>query len=230
MNLKFRFVCATRVPGQRFFSDTALGRSLQSHLQMYRFASVRLFPENSLGLSTVYNTALREAASDPAVLIFAHDDLHLCDHHWPYHMFAGLARFDVLGLAGNKRRVARQPSWNFVDDRFTWDGQEHLSGAVAHGKGFPPANLSYFGPPFQEAKLLDGLMLVAKSETLLARNISFDERFDFHFYDMDFCRTAEVNGLRMGTWTIAVIHESAGAFGTPAWRAAYERYLDKWAS
>jgi hypothetical protein len=71
-------------------------------------------------------------------------------------------------------------------------------------------------------------LLAARSETLLAKGVEFDERFDFHFYDMDFCRTAERQALRMGTWSLSVIHESGGTYGTPAWRGAYQRYLDKW--
>jgi GT2 family glycosyltransferase len=58
--------------------------------------------------------------------------------------------------------------------------------------------------------------------------VKFDERFDFHFYDMDFCRGAEKAGLRIGTWPIAVTHASGALFGTPAWRSALQVYLDKW--
>jgi hypothetical protein len=45
---------------------------------------------------------------------------------------------------------------------------------------------------------------------------------------MDFCRQAELKGLRMGTWPISVVHESAGAFNTPPWRTAYDCYLRKY--
>jgi GT2 family glycosyltransferase len=121
------------------------------------------------------------------------------------------------------------PAWLFTDTDMTRD-EEYLSGVVGHGTGFPPEDITVFGPPFQEVKLLDGVMLIARSETLLSKGISFDERFDFHFYDMDFCRQAELQNLRMGTWSISVIHESAGAFGSPAWHAAYRRYLEKWGS
>jgi GT2 family glycosyltransferase len=88
--------------------------------------------------------------------------------------------------------------------------------------------VSYFGPSGVECKLLDGLMLVADSTRLVEAGVRFDEQFDFHFYDMDFCRQAELKGLRMGTWPISVVHESAGAFNTPPWRAGYERYLRKY--
>jgi hypothetical protein len=228
MSIKFRFVTATRASKEEFFTATALGRSLT--LFSAPFIELALYDNNKAGLPKIYNEALRAAASDPAILIFIHDDIHLCDFFWPYHILNGLQAFDVIGLAGNRRRVPRQPAWAFIDDQFTWDKPENLSGTVAHGKGFPPARVAGFGPPGQEVKLLDGLLLAAYSEKLLAKQVEFDERFDFHFYDVDFCRQLEVRGLRMGTWTLSVIHESGGNFGTPAWRAAYARYLEKWQS
>ena len=63
---------------------------------------------------------------------------------------------------------------------------------------------------------------------LLGAGVRFDERFDFHFYDLDFCRTARANGLRLGTFPLAVTHRSAGGFGSPAWQENAERYLEKW--
>jgi GT2 family glycosyltransferase len=225
--VKFRFVCATRESREDFPTKTALGRSLA--LFKYPFVELRLFPSNSVGLPTLYNTAIREAAADPAIMVFVHDDVFLCDFFWPNHMYAGLRTFDIVGLAGNKRRVPNQPSWFFKDIELHPDSPENYSGLVAHGTSYPP-EINFYGPPCQRVKLLDGLMLIANSETLLSKQISFDERFEFHFYDLDFCRQAELRKLSLGTWTLSVIHQSAGAFGTPSWRAAYVKYLEKWQS
>jgi hypothetical protein len=74
------------------------------------------------------------------------------------------------------------------------------------------------------------MWLAARSEMLLANDLHFDERFDFNFYDLDFCREAEVRKLRMGTCTVSVVHESPGNFDTPSWRSGYQKYLDKWKS
>jgi hypothetical protein len=82
--------------------------------------------------------------------------------------------------------------------------------------------------PFQEVKLLDGLLLAAYSETLIKNNIRFDEQFDFHFYDLDFCRQAEMNGVTMGTIPLSLVHESGGNFGTDSWKQGYQKYLQKW--
>jgi GT2 family glycosyltransferase len=222
MSAKIRVVCATRETDENFHARTALGRSLGLYGSLFE---LRLFPSNSAGLPHAYNTAIREAEVDPATLVFVHDDVHLLDFYWPGRVAQGLEKFDVLGLAGNRRRVAGQPAWRFIDDRFTRDQRENLSGVVAHGRNWPADHIGAYGPPGYEVKLLDGLLLAARSETLHAKQVLFDEAFDFHFYDLDFCRTAELRGLRMGTWSI-----SDGAFGTPGWQLGYQRYLSKWHS
>ncbi len=226
MTEKFRIVCATRESEARFATHTALGRSLAQ--LRYPFVELRLFAANAIGLPQLYNTALREAAQDPAILVFIHDDVWLMDLFWPNHLFQGLRAFDVVGLAGNRRRVPGQPAWRFTDAALTRDDRENLSGIVAHGRTWPPDYVSYYGQPYQQVSLLDGLLLACRSTTLLSKGIFFDERFDFHFYDLDLCRQAEQHGLRLGTWSISALHASDGTFDSPAWRAAYARYLEKW--
>lgn len=224
--MKVKFVVATRVSAEDFFEKTATGRSLR--LQKSPNMEIWLTPDNRAGLPQVYNAAIQRAAAEPAVLIFAHDDLHILDLSLADQVCNALQRFDIIGLAGNKRRFARQPAWAFIDEKFTWDEPENLSGAVGHGPGFPPTSVEYYGPSPQEVKLLDGVFLAAHSAKLINAGIAFDERFDFHFYDMDFCRQAEVKNLKCGTWPISVVHESGGGFGSPAWVLGYAHYLAKW--
>src|SRR5262245_5525184 len=74
-----RFVIATRA-SREGFAATAIGRSLA--LNRYDFVQIRLFEENKRGLPEVYNLAIEEAKSEPAVLVFVHDDVHLLDYFW----------------------------------------------------------------------------------------------------------------------------------------------------
>jgi GT2 family glycosyltransferase len=144
---------------------------------------------------------------------------------------AGLQSFDIIGVAGNRRRVARQPAWLFgtpgPNNVFTKDRENH-SGAVAHGKtAFGPVD--YFGPTPAACELLDGVLLAAKRDALRSAGVGFDEQFDFHFYDMDFCRSAKAAGLSLGCWAIAITHGSVGpGLGKPDWRRNYRKYLKKW--
>lgn len=224
--MKVRIVCATRATRADFPSSTALGKTLS----VYRPADVelRLFAGNAASLPSVYNIAIEESAEDPAILLFIHDDVHLCDFHWTATLNDALGEFGIVGVAGNRRRVARQPAWRFLDERFTRDRRENLSGTVAHGRGFPAERVDVYGPTRQPVTLLDGVMLAVKSETLHAKALRFDEQFDFHFYDLDFCRQAARAGISMGTCAVSLIHESPGNFGSEGWRRGYERYLQKW--
>jgi len=182
---------------------------------------------NRKGLPAIYNGQICEE-NRGMMLLFVHDDVWLDDCYVYDRLAQALERFDVVGLAGNTRRAPRQPAWGFVSDHpLVWDGKAHLSGVVAHGRE-PGGLLSRYGPPGRPCKLLDGLFLAARCDTLLDRGVRFDERFMFHFYDMDFCRSAEQAGLSMGTWPIAVTHASDAVFGTASWREGLAAYFAKW--
>ena len=225
-DLKIRFVIASRESRDGFFNSTAAGKFLQ--LYDFPFIELDLYPENSEGLPTAYNQSIEKAKSDPAILVFTHDDIYLSDFYWADRVVNGLEHYDVIGVAGNKRRLPKQPAWPFVDDQFTWDDPSFLSGIVAHGFQFPHGALTFFGDSCQEVKLLDGVFLAVRSELLHSRDLRFDEQFDFHFYDMDFCRSAEEKDISMGTWAISLVHESGGSFGSPEWKRNKTQYFQKW--
>ncbi len=227
--IKVKIVVATRMSKDAFLNTSALGRSLAPLRSILPF-ELSLFAENRSGLPSIYNSVIEATKEDPSILIFLHDDVYICDFLWLRSIVQGLQKFDLLGLAGNKRRLSRQPSWAFIDEDFTWDEGQNLSGIIGHGSGIPDYNISAFGEPGQAVKLLDGVLLACQSQMLHAHDIRFDERFDFHFYDLDLCRQLESKLLTMGTWPISVIHESGGAFSSPAWRDSYEKYLEKWGS
>ena len=226
-NLPLRVICATRLTEDAFFLKSPTGISLKSFAGVSP-VELRLFSKNSIALSVLYNQAIEESQHSPAILVFMHDDIWLGDFFWTNRVREGLKEWDVIGLAGNKRRVARQSSWAFKNDRFEWDIEENLSGAVGHGNSYPPEEITYFGPADQQCKLLDGFLMGVKSEALIGSGLKFDENFHFHFYDIDFCRQAEQLNLKMGTISLAVAHESKGNFSSREWKSAYQDYLNKW--
>jgi GT2 family glycosyltransferase len=223
--MMIEIVSATRLSREDFHAKSALGLSLR---RLSR--DTRLIPQiafsNRRGLPDVFNARIA-AADDPEILVFMHDDVWIDDFFLSEHLVEGLKIFDVIGVAGNRRRTDDHPAWAFIDDKFTWDESKYLSGRVAHGKN-PFGKLSYYGPVPAECELLDGVFLAARKSILKANGILFDPRFDFHLYDMDFCRSARQKGLRLGTWRICLTHQSGGAFGTPAWRERYAEYRRKW--
>ena len=56
----------------------------------------------------------------------------------------------------------------------------------------------------------------------------FDPTFPFHLYDLDFCRSAEQAGLRLGVWPLDLIHASGSAAFTQSWKACGLLYRQKW--
>lgn len=218
-------VSATRLSERDFWNASALGLSLQRLEHDRRFVP-RLTFANQRGLPEIYNA--RIVAGDSAeMLVFIHDDVWIDDYFLANRIIDGLRSYDVIGVAGNRRRLRGQPAWAFVDANFTWDDRAHLSGAVAHGKQ-PFGAISFFGPAPADCELLDGVFLAANTAALKAKGVLFDPRFDFHFYDMDFCRAARRQGLRLGTWPICLTHQSGGAFGTPKWQQKHLAYAEKW--
>lgn len=221
------FVSATRYTESDFWRKSALGRSSA----VWRKDSNVWFDvvcQNSDGLSAVYNKAVENSKPVDAY-VFLHDDLWLSDHQLLQKIRLALRRFDVLGLAGNRRRVPRQPAWLFSHrdgDEFVWDSN-FLSGVVDHGSPGRVQSMEY-GPSPAICELLDGLFLAVRGDVMRESVLRFDEIFRFHFYDMDFCRSARQAGLTLGTWPIDVIHESKGGFGGEEWERQYQVYLQKW--
>lgn len=224
--LPIKLICATRLTQSQFLTNTLTGRSVRALFQTSP-VDISLFPENTRGLSELYNMAIDRFADTPAILVFMHDDVMLCDYHWADTVRTGLERFDLVGIAGNTQRQKNQPGWIVVDTEGTLDAFENLSGAVGQGNSFPPAKLDVFGPPGRECKLMDGLFLATRTDVLKRSGLRFDPDFRFHFYDMDFCRQAEALGVRMGTVPLSVVHGSYGSM-SPDWHAAYAEYLKKW--
>ena len=219
---------ATRLPAPRFWRESALGQSLHrlGSVQAAHPLKISVAFENTAGLPTVYNRVI-DAAPAGSLLVFLHDDVWLDDYFFAQRIAEGLQHYDVIGVAGNKRRLPGQPAWAFVDEQFTWDERAHLSGSVGHGKT-PFGAVSHFGPAPADCELLDGVLLAARADALGQAGVRFDERFAFHFYDMDFCRSARQQGLRIGTWPLAITHQSGGAFGTESWKDASTTYFEKW--
>src|SRR5882762_9143567 len=96
-------VSATRHPEETFRTRSPLGLSL-SRLEFDKRLEARIFFENRTGLGEIYNFRIKsDSAHD--ILIFVHDDVWIEDFFLADHILEGLEQFDVIGVAGNRRRV-----------------------------------------------------------------------------------------------------------------------------
>jgi len=219
MQTSIQFVSATKLPYAEFVRDSALGRSFARVADVDDRVSLRLSHSNATGLSTLYNRAI-DAAEEADILVFLHDDVWIEDYFIADRVIAGLAQFDVIGLAGSAFLPEKSLRWG-VDDR------RSARGWVGHGRQ-SLGRVVRFGPSTGSVDVLDGLFLAVRRDTLRKSGVRFDEAFSFHFYDLDFCTTARRAGLRLGVWPIAVTHQSRGDFEGPQWQSASEIFAKKW--
>lgn len=232
---KITIVSATKLPENQFWRRSFLGRSLRRMPKSTKL-SLDIYYGNqgdmAKGLSEVYNIAINKAGIND-ILIFIHDDVYLHDWFLPQRVIEGLRVFSIVGLAGAVNPDLSQPAWMLA-----FDGQLNpikvqkdvfFSGSVNHcDYGYPSPD--FYGISPQKCRLLDGLFLAVTAKTLQQHNLCFDEKFKFHLYDLDFCRNADARGLTLGTWPIAVTHESGGDYNAPEFKLAASQYLKKWVS
>jgi len=223
-------VSASRLSKSTFNRDSLLGRTLKKYPRASELKPLIAY-SNKRGLPDIYNKVIEEA-DETDILVFMHDDVAFEDINFQEQIVKGLEMFDVIGVAGNTRRIPNQPAWIFShieNGRLIWD-KEYLSGEIYHrAPATGELKKNYYGIAPRPVKLLDGVMLAVRAGTLKKTGVRFDPRFDFHFYDVDFCRSCEMAGLSMGTWPISLQHDSEGNYGG-SWLSHYNAYLAKWGS
>lgn len=226
-------VTATREPAARFYSHTALGRSVLRLREAGVDVSVSARCANTLPLGAAHNGAVDERHRDHLV-VFVHDDVLLEDWHLAHRLDEALAHYDVVGVAGNRRRLSGQPAWHFAQFVGQWSPPQDLVGCVGHDTmhrtdgGRRVRVISHYGHGHDRVRLIDGVFLAMRGRTWLDSGIRFDPALGFDFYDLDLCRQAELRGLRLGIWPIALTHMSVGGYSAERWRLSYQHYLAKW--
>ena len=220
-------VCATRRTRADFRRSAPLFASLKKLRKLSTKVSSRIAYQNRQGLGTIYNRYLQPRYADK-ILVFVHDDARIEDLFIVEKLNHAIQEFDVIGLAGNQQPDPNALSW--------FDPTRPLAGFVAHPnpeQGGRPSQretvfVSSYGPTPARCGLLDGVFLAVNTEKVISSGVRFDEQFEFHFYDLDFCLSCLAKGLRMATWPIWIVHQSGGSFNSPDWKRAARLYKRKW--
>jgi hypothetical protein len=230
-----RVVVATQLDLEDFHKESLLGRSLAT-IPKALAPRLTVYANNTgdraEGLPALYNRAL-DAAGPGEVLVCVHDDVHLHDLHVSARAREAVTAFDIAGIAGAREPDLAQPSWYWSFQQA--DGsllrgpkqQGAQSGSVNHGDP-QTLRVQVFGALPHPCELVDGVLMVLDADRIRAAGVRFDEQFRFHFYDIDFCRSARAQNLSVGTWPISITHSSRGGFDSAMFAEQAHLYLAKW--
>lgn len=225
MNKQITLAVATRLSVDQFWVKSKLAPSLKKLLDQQQVDNVVIFDNNSTGLSTLYNKMFVEKHRYD-IVVLCHDDVEIHDLFFKDKLYEAITKFDVIGLAGASSHTLKSPVvWHLAP-------REHLSGSVTHVDNKNDLVYStYFGHTKKSCVVLDGVFLAINMEKFIDTSVRFDDQFDFHFYDLNFCISAYQKNLKLGTWNIYVVHHSIGDFRQdPKWYANEEKYIKKFSN
>ena len=242
------------VPSFKFVIATRKKELEKDNLPFFRFLSLfnsngkysienEIFYENSDGLPTVYNKIIeseRKSEKKSDFVIFVHDDIWINDIFIFDKILSASKYFDVIGVCGGK-------GWETYGDGNTpiiWTHASRgkgMSGFMAHAADDSQSQLKHdmtydgrsifstsYGHSPSRTLTVDGCF-ICFSRSAIERGLSFDEMFKFHFYDMDVCFSAYVNGIKVGTAPILLTHESLGlSVAQPQFIESQKAFLKKW--
>ena len=217
-------IIATESKTLEEFKDRPIWKSLekQSKLHENGYFDFFIIKDNKEGLSKVYNKFLVKEKYKNQILLFAHDDVELEDIFLVDKL--NQSPYAVTGLAGCKQiDLTKPPAWHLMSNR------ESQVGEVAHASG-DKIWTSTFGPSNSRSLLIDGLFIAVDVDKILSKNVSFDEDFDFHHYDLSFCLNCNKNKVSVGVLPIRVVHHGLGdSMNTTEWQKSANKFFEKFA-
>jgi hypothetical protein len=215
-------VTATEAKTEEEFTKRPIYKSLKKLYGLYtreefEFDIVR---DNKTGLSTVYNRYLtREHLGD--IVLFVHDDVIIDELFLVEHLRK--SPFVVTGLAGTTSydtENCTKAAWHLMTKR------EDMVGEVKHSKDGRIWS-TVFGPTQSSAVLIDGLFIAVNVERILDTKARFNEKFNWHHYDLAFCMECSKYNITKGVLPINVIHYGLGdSMYSNEWEKSNKKFLE----
>jgi GT2 family glycosyltransferase len=184
--------------------EKAAAYRFQRDLKEDSTCNIHIVYDNKQGLSAVYNTFLKDEYRNKFI-VFCHDDVEVHDLYFADKVRKGLQKYNIIGLAGCKSisDKSKPPAWHLISDRREYVGE------VAHTDG-KSIWTTRFGSTDSSALLVDGLFIGIDVDVILDKNITFDEDYKFHHYDMSFCLRAHAAKATIGVIQLFCIHQGLG--------------------
>lgn len=201
---------------------------------------VKIFFNNSRGLSEVYNEVLNETECADYT-VFVHDDLWINDYLVYDKLQDSSKYFDVIGICGGKTWDTDSIDTNHPINWCVASRRSGINGFMIHAldvnKNSKKHTMSYmnstlfatsYGETPSRTLTIDGSFICFTKKAVEA-GLRFDSQFKFHFYDMDVSLSAFVKKLSVGVSPILATHESIGdSQSQPEFLESQKKFLLKW--
>jgi glycosyltransferase involved in cell wall biosynthesis len=166
---------------------------------------ILIYPnDNSMSLAQVYNQGLRDSEND--IVVFMHDDVIIESTNLTpkiIKLFEKNPEHGIIGVAGTT---------DLANGRW-WEIRKSMYGKVGHMKDGKKWTTKFSNESFidtvKDVVCLDGVFLMVHKQRIKK---TFDQDFKgFHFYDIPFCITNYLEGVKLGVTTkIEITHKSIG--------------------
>jgi glycosyltransferase involved in cell wall biosynthesis len=178
-------------------------------LQEYKPLDIICIENNGeFSLTEAYNKGydiFRDKKGCDDIILFCHNDIHFKTPKWGEKLldvFNKNQNYGIIGLAGTIE-LANNGVW--------WNDRAKCFGIVDHTDGYKEwtTQFSYPIKGVKEVAAIDGVFMAVNP---LKASMDFNEDFkNFHFYDISFCASNFIAGIKIGVTTdIRIMHESPG--------------------
>ena len=160
--------------------------------------------DGQFSLAEVYNKGLEESKNE--IVLFMHDDIIIKTTnltHKIIKLFEKFPDYGIIGVAGTTDLV--NGKW--------WEIKKSMHGKVSHTKDGKTWTNKYSKESYidilKDVVTIDGLFFIVNKSKIKKQ---FDTDFEgFHFYDIPFCVSNYIEGVRIGVTTkFDIIHKSIG--------------------
>ena len=157
-----------------------------------------------MSLPEVYNKGLEESKND--IIVFLHDDVILQSTNMTpkiVKMFEKFPEYGIIGVAGTT---------DLVNGRW-WEIRKSMHGQVGHTKDGKTWKNKYSKESYvdnlKDVVCVDGVFFIVHKKRIKK---TFDIDFKgFHFYDIPFCISNYLEGVKIGVTTkFDIVHKSIG--------------------
>lgn len=219
---KLLIVICTQAKTDKEFEQKPIFLSLKKQYENNPNISFHIFKDNKKGLGLCYNEILKDPNHSDKVVLFVHDDVVLEDIFLYEKLMS--SPYSITGLAGTKtfNKKVDKMAWHLVSS-----GRGDFVGEVAHVNKDNQVWTTVFGPTHSRALMVDGLFIACKAKDLIDKELYFDERFEWHHYDMSFCLNANEKKITVGVLPIKVLHYGLGdSMLTPEWEESNKKFKE----